>query len=111
VREVGEVCRKTGHFADFSHRLSRAEEESHVEEAGRESRARHRGNSGIGLATARRFVAEGAHVFITGRRQAELDEAVTHIGRHVTGAQGDVTNLADLDWLFAKVEQEKAAFL
>ena len=43
------------------------------------------GNSGIGLATARRFVAEGAHVFITGRRQAELDEAVRQIGKHVTG--------------------------
>ena len=45
------------------------------------------GNSGIGLATARRFVAEGAHVFITGRRQAELDEAVKQIGRNVTGVQ------------------------
>ena len=55
------------------------------------------GNSGIGLATARRFVAEGAHVFITGRRQAELDEAVRQIGRNVTGVQGDVSNLADLD--------------
>ena len=43
------------------------------------------GNSGIGLATARQFVAEGAHVFITGRRQAELDEAVRQIGKHVTG--------------------------
>jgi NAD(P)-dependent dehydrogenase (short-subunit alcohol dehydrogenase family) len=65
------------------------------------------GNSGIGLATARRFVAEGAHVFITGRRQAELDEAVTQIGKHVTGVQGDVARLADLDRLFATVEQEK----
>ena len=46
------------------------------------------GNSGIGLATARRFVAEGAHVFITGRRRAELDEAVAQIGRNVTGVQG-----------------------
>ena len=52
------------------------------------------GNSGIGLATARQFVAEGAHVFITGRRQAELDEAVRHIGQHVTGVRGDVENLA-----------------
>ena len=59
------------------------------------------GNSGIGLATARRFVAEGANVFITGRRQAELDEAVTQIGKHVTGVQGDVSNLADLDRLIA----------
>src|ERR1700676_5317620 len=65
------------------------------------------GNSGIGLATARRFVAEGAHVFITGRRQAELDEAVTQIGKHVTGVQGDVSNLADLDRLFATVKQHK----
>jgi NAD(P)-dependent dehydrogenase (short-subunit alcohol dehydrogenase family) len=65
------------------------------------------GNNGIGLATAKRFVAEGAHVFLTGRRQAELDEAVKQIGKNVTGVQGDVSNLADLDRLFAKVEQEK----
>jgi NAD(P)-dependent dehydrogenase (short-subunit alcohol dehydrogenase family) len=63
------------------------------------------GNSGIGLATARRFVAEGAHVFITGRRQAELDEAVTQIGRNITGVQGDVSHLTDLDRLFATVKQ------
>src|SRR5258707_4390354 len=65
------------------------------------------GNSGIGLATAQRFVAEGAHVFITGRRQAELDEAVTQIGKHVTGVQGDVSNLADLDRLFATVKRQQ----
>jgi NAD(P)-dependent dehydrogenase (short-subunit alcohol dehydrogenase family) len=65
------------------------------------------GNSGIGLATARRFVAEGAHVFLTGRRQAELDEAVAQIGRNVTGVQGDVSNLADLDRLFAAVQQQQ----
>jgi NAD(P)-dependent dehydrogenase (short-subunit alcohol dehydrogenase family) len=65
------------------------------------------GNSGIGLATARRFVAEGAHVFITGRRQAELDEAVAQIGKHVTGVQGDVSNLVDLDRLFATVKQQQ----
>jgi NAD(P)-dependent dehydrogenase (short-subunit alcohol dehydrogenase family) len=65
------------------------------------------GNSGIGLATARRFVAEGAHVFITGRRQAELDEAVRHIGKNVTGVRGDVSNLADLDRLYAIIKQEK----
>src|SRR5438445_8883916 len=65
------------------------------------------GNSGIGLAAARRFVAEGAHVFITGRRQAELDEAVAQIGKHVTGVRGDVANLADLDRLFATVKQQK----
>jgi NAD(P)-dependent dehydrogenase (short-subunit alcohol dehydrogenase family) len=65
------------------------------------------GNSGIGLATARRFVAEGAHVFITGRRQAELDEAVRQIGKHVTGVRGDVSNLADLDRLFATVKRQQ----
>jgi NAD(P)-dependent dehydrogenase (short-subunit alcohol dehydrogenase family) len=64
------------------------------------------GNSGIGLATARRFVAEGAHVLITGRRQAELDEAVRQIGKHVTGVRGDVANLADLDRLFATVKRQ-----
>jgi NAD(P)-dependent dehydrogenase (short-subunit alcohol dehydrogenase family) len=65
------------------------------------------GNSGIGLATAQRFVAEGAYVFITGRRQAELDAAVKLIGNHVTGVQGDVANLADLDRLYATVQQQK----
>src|SRR3984957_617815 len=65
------------------------------------------GNSGIGLATARQFVAEGAYVYITGRRQAELDEAVRQVGKHVTGVQGDVSNLADLDRLFATVKQQK----
>ena len=49
------------------------------------------GNSGIGLATAKLFADEGAHVFITGRRQAELDAAVKQIGRNVTGVQGDVS--------------------
>ncbi|HEX4219760.1 MAG TPA: SDR family NAD(P)-dependent oxidoreductase, partial [Acidimicrobiales bacterium] len=65
------------------------------------------GNSGIGLATARRFVTEGAHVFITGRRQAELDDAVARIGANVTGVQGDVSNLADLDRLFATVKEQQ----
>ena len=55
------------------------------------------GNSGIGLATAQRFVSDGAYVFITGRRQQELDAAVNHIGKNVMGVQGDVSNLADLD--------------
>ena len=64
------------------------------------------GNSGIGLATARRFVAEGAHVFITGRRQAELDEAVRQIGKHVTGVPDDVSNLADLNRLFTTVKRQ-----
>jgi NAD(P)-dependent dehydrogenase (short-subunit alcohol dehydrogenase family) len=65
------------------------------------------GNSGIGLATAKRFVEEGAYVFITGRRQAELDAAVKQIGRNVAGVQGDVSNLADLDRLYATVKREK----
>src|ERR1700730_17289008 len=65
------------------------------------------GNSGIGLATAKRFVNEGAYVFITGRRDAELARAVKEIGRDVTGLQGDVANLADLDRLFAQIKQEK----
>ena len=55
------------------------------------------GSSGIGLATAKRFVSEGAYVFITGRRQKELDAAVSEISKNVTGIQGDVSNLADLD--------------
>ena len=65
------------------------------------------GNSGIGLATAQRFVAEGAYVFITGRRQGELDAAVRQIGKNVTGVQGDVSNLADLDRLYAAVKDQK----
>ena len=65
------------------------------------------GNSGIGLATAQRFVEEGAHVFITGRRQAELDMAVRKIGANVTAVQGDVSKLADLDRLYALVKKEK----
>jgi NAD(P)-dependent dehydrogenase (short-subunit alcohol dehydrogenase family) len=65
------------------------------------------GNSGMGLATAQRFVAEGAYVFITGRRQAELDAAVKLIGKNVTGVQGDVANLADLDRLYATVKEQK----
>ncbi|HTF66354.1 MAG TPA: SDR family oxidoreductase [Edaphobacter sp.] len=65
------------------------------------------GNSGIGLATAVEFVAEGAYVFITGRRQKELDAAVGLIGRNVTAVQGDVSNLADLDRLYGQVAKEK----
>ena len=61
---------------------------------------------GIGLATARRFVAEGAYVYITGRRQRELDAAVRQIGKHVTAVQGDVSQLADLDRLYATVKQQ-----
>jgi NAD(P)-dependent dehydrogenase (short-subunit alcohol dehydrogenase family) len=65
------------------------------------------GNSGIGLATAKRFVAEGAYVFITGRRQTELDAAVEEIGKNVTGVQSDVSKLADLDRLFTTIKQEQ----
>jgi NAD(P)-dependent dehydrogenase (short-subunit alcohol dehydrogenase family) len=65
------------------------------------------GNSGIGLATAKRLVSEGAYVFITGRRESELAAAVKEIGRNVTGVQGDVSDLGDLDRLFAKIKQEK----
>ena len=68
------------------------------------------GTSGIGLATAQRFASEGAYVFIIGRRQSELDAAVKQIGKNnnnVTGVQGDVSNLADLDRLYATVKEQK----
>jgi NAD(P)-dependent dehydrogenase (short-subunit alcohol dehydrogenase family) len=65
------------------------------------------GTSGIGLASANRLDGEGAHVFITGRRQAELDAAVKAIGPRATGVQGDVANLADLDRLYAVVKEQK----
>jgi NAD(P)-dependent dehydrogenase (short-subunit alcohol dehydrogenase family) len=65
------------------------------------------GNSGIGFATAQRFVSDGAYVFITGRRQSELDAAVKQIGKNITGVQGDVSNLADLDRLYATVKKQK----
>jgi NAD(P)-dependent dehydrogenase (short-subunit alcohol dehydrogenase family) len=65
------------------------------------------GNGGIGLATAKRFVAEGAFVFITGRREGELAAAVKEIGRNVTAVQGDVSNLDDLDRLFRQIKREK----
>jgi NAD(P)-dependent dehydrogenase (short-subunit alcohol dehydrogenase family) len=65
------------------------------------------GNSGIGLATAKRFVSEGAYVFITGRRQDELDKAVAALGSGVKGIQGDISILDDLDRLFATVQTEK----
>src|SRR6201993_2685221 len=65
------------------------------------------GNSGIGLATAKRFVKEGAYVFITGRREPELAAAVKEIGKNVTGVAGDGAKLADIDWLFAQIKQEK----
>ena len=68
------------------------------------------GTTGIGLASAQAFVDQGATVFITGRRQAELDAAVSAIGHNVTGIQGDVSNLADLDRIF-EVIKAKAGYL
>ncbi|WP_244831659.1 SDR family NAD(P)-dependent oxidoreductase [Caballeronia sp. TF1N1] len=65
------------------------------------------GSSGIGLATAKRFVAEGAYVFITGRRQTELDKAKTVIGSNVTAVQGDISSLEDLDRLYETVRRAK----
>lgn len=67
------------------------------------------GSSGLALASAKLFVQEGAHVFITGRRQSVLDEAVASIGRNVTGVQGDAANLDDLDRLFEIVRREKGS--
>jgi NAD(P)-dependent dehydrogenase (short-subunit alcohol dehydrogenase family) len=67
------------------------------------------GNGGIGLAAAKRFVGEGAYVFITGRRPKELDAAVKEIGKDVTAVQGDVSKLADLDRLFAQIKKEKGS--
>ena len=65
------------------------------------------GSTGIGLAAAKLFVREGAYVFITGRRQKELDAAVKAIGGNVSGVQGDVAKLADLDRLYETVAEEK----
>jgi NAD(P)-dependent dehydrogenase (short-subunit alcohol dehydrogenase family) len=65
------------------------------------------GSSGLALASAKRFVEEGAYVFITGRRQEALDEAVKLIGRNVTGVRGDAANLEDLDHLFETVQKQK----
>ena len=65
------------------------------------------GSTGIGLAAAQEFVAQGAHVFITGRRQNELDKAVKLIGRNVTAVRGDAARLEDLDRLYQTVERDK----
>jgi len=67
------------------------------------------GSSGMALASAKLFVEEGAYVFITGRRQDALDDAVAQIGRNVTGVQGDAANLSDLDRLFDTVKREKGS--
>src|SRR5258707_14139649 len=65
------------------------------------------GTTGLGFATAQRFLSEGAEVVITGRRQAELDSAVKRLGQNVLGEQGDVFNLADLDRLYATIQKQK----
>lgn len=65
------------------------------------------GNSGLGLATAELLAKEGAHVYITGRRQKELDAAVKKIGKNATGVQGDVTSMKDLDKLYAIIKKDK----
>src|SRR5499425_435025 len=67
------------------------------------------GNSGIGLAAAKRFVEEGAYVFITGRRPSELEKAKADIGNNVTAVQGDVAKLTDLEKLYSTVKSEKGA--
>jgi NAD(P)-dependent dehydrogenase (short-subunit alcohol dehydrogenase family) len=65
------------------------------------------GTSGIGFATAQQFIVEGASVFITGRREPELDAAIKQLGASATGVQGDISNLGDLDRLFATIKQQK----
>jgi NAD(P)-dependent dehydrogenase (short-subunit alcohol dehydrogenase family) len=65
------------------------------------------GSSGIGFATVKRFVKEGAHVYVTGRRQRELDDAVKTIGRNVSGIQADASNPNDLDRLYAQIKQDR----
>jgi NAD(P)-dependent dehydrogenase (short-subunit alcohol dehydrogenase family) len=65
------------------------------------------GSTGIGFATAKQFVNEGAYVFVTGRRKPELATAVKEIGRNITSVQGDVSNLSDLDRLFTQIKREK----
>jgi len=64
------------------------------------------GSAGIGLGIAKCFAAEGAHVFITGRRESELDKAVTAIGGNATAVQGDISNLSDLDRIFATIKDK-----
>ena len=67
------------------------------------------GSTGIGLATAQRFVTEGAFVYIFGRRQSELDMAAALIGQRVATVQGDVQNICDLDRLYARIKEEKGS--
>jgi len=65
------------------------------------------GSSGMGFATAEQFVDEGAYVYITGRRQKQLDAAVAKIGKNIAAVQGDVSNLEDLDRLYTKIAEDK----
>jgi NAD(P)-dependent dehydrogenase (short-subunit alcohol dehydrogenase family) len=65
------------------------------------------GSSGMGFATAEQFVSEGAYVYITGRREKELNAAVAKIGKNIAAVQGDVSNLEDLDRLYAKIAEDK----
>src|SRR5580693_1950156 len=65
------------------------------------------GSSGIGLATAKQFISEGAFVYITGRRQTELDNAAATLGTHATGVRADASKFADLDALYARIKREK----
>jgi len=65
------------------------------------------GTSGIGLATAKRFVSEGAYVFLTGLYQKEIDEAVSDIGKNASGIQSDVSNLADIDMMYDVIKDQK----
>jgi NAD(P)-dependent dehydrogenase (short-subunit alcohol dehydrogenase family) len=68
------------------------------------------GSAGIGLATAKQFVEEGAYVYITGRRPRELEAAATSVGSNVTAIQGDVAELADLDRIYAQISKKKPAW-
>jgi NAD(P)-dependent dehydrogenase (short-subunit alcohol dehydrogenase family) len=65
------------------------------------------GSSGMGFATAEQFVSEGAYVYVTGRREKELNAAVAKIGKNIVAVQGDVSSLKDLDRLYAKIAEEK----
>jgi NAD(P)-dependent dehydrogenase (short-subunit alcohol dehydrogenase family) len=65
------------------------------------------GSSGMGFATAEQFISEGAYVYVTGRREKELNAAVAKIGKNIAAVQGDVSNLEDLDRLYAKIAEEK----
>src|SRR5258708_30369427 len=101
-------CKRTACslLSHFTIRKTYSERENRMTKLERKAAVITVGSSGIGLATAKRFVAEGASVYITGRRKPELDAAVQQIGNHITGVQGDVSNLADLDRLYATVQQQ-----